>query len=105
MILLLLAACTADVDSAVVDTACESAPSTSWDNFGVDFTRQHCQSCHASTSGSRQGAPESVTFDDEDAFWTHSDRALERVLAGEMPPQDGVTPDEKTRLELWLTCD
>lgn len=113
--LLVLVGCTPDpVDPA--DTGedpaftgpaiCEDAPVTTWDNFGAGFLTQHCLACHASTAPDRHDAPDDVTFDTEEEAWTWSERIVARA-AGEaptMPPQGGVSADDRYLLEVWLTC-
>lgn len=85
---------------------CAEGPVTTWDNFGSGFVVQHCQTCHASTTPDRHGAPESVTFDDEEQVWTWADRILARTTGPEpdMPPRGGVDDDDRYRVEVWLTC-
>lgn len=102
--LLLLVACAGD--EAEPDPFCEDAPVVTWDSFGQDFLRQNCQSCHASTSPERNGAPEDVTFDTEEDAWTWADRILERSTPDPptMPPRGGLEEDDQRRLEVWLRC-
>jgi uncharacterized membrane protein len=85
---------------------CEDAPVVTWDNFGAGFVTQSCQSCHASTTPDRHGAPEDVVFDTEEDVWAWSDRILVRSIGEEptMPPQGGVSEDDRYLLEVWLTC-
>ncbi len=122
---LLLAACQGDdddapstadptaesADTAVVDTGtpadavCADAPRITWENFGAGFVTEACQSCHASTTPNRQGAPASVTFDSEEEALALADRILARVVdAGDMPPQGGITSDDRYLVEVWLRC-
>ncbi|MFT6145500.1 MAG: cytochrome c5 [Myxococcota bacterium] len=85
---------------------CDDAPPTTWDNFGAGFVTENCQSCHASTSIDRNGAPETVTFDSEDDLWANSPDVLD-VTTGDlprMPPQGGVSDSERERLEVLLQC-
>lgn len=85
---------------------CATAPVTTWDNFGAGFVAQSCDTCHSATTLDRHGAPPDVTFDTEEEVWEWSDRILERTT-GEtptMPPQGGVSDDDRYRLEVWLTC-
>ncbi|MCP4917707.1 MAG: hypothetical protein GY913_12350 [Proteobacteria bacterium] len=103
----LLLACAGDVaDSGLVeDPICAEAPVTTWDNFGSGFVVQNCQTCHASTSDNRLGAPEEVVFDTKEDVWEHADRVLARsVVEADMPPQGGVTEEDRERLDIWLTC-
>jgi uncharacterized membrane protein len=86
--------------------ACADAPVLTWANFGAGFLIENCQSCHASTSPDRNGAPESVTFDTEAEALALQDRILIRAAgdAPDMPPEGGITEEDRHRLELWLTC-
>lgn len=84
---------------------CADLPVTTWDNFGAGFVTQSCQTCHSSTSPNRLGAPEDVTFDDAEQVWAQADRVLQRVVTdADMPPQGGVTEEDRRRLDIWLTC-
>lgn len=85
---------------------CADAPVVTYANFGEGFMTQHCQACHATTTPDRHGAPESVTFDDEASVDQWSDRIVARSLGEEptMPPQGGVSEDDRYLLEVWLTC-
>jgi uncharacterized membrane protein len=86
---------------------CADAPVVTWDNFGAGFMTQHCQACHASTAPDRHGAPAEVVFDTEEDAWAWADRVLARAIGeGEatMPPQGGVSEDDRYLLEVWLTC-
>lgn len=92
-------------DSAVEAGDCSTA--VTWDNFGRGFVTQHCQPCHGSGSVSRNGAPEPVQFDTEDQVWTMADRVLVRATGTtpSMPPEGGVSDDDRELLRMWLTCD
>ena len=107
MILALLLACGEEARDSGVDTGlCADAPITTWDNFGQGFVTQHCQSCHASGSDNREGAPVEVDFDDEETALGHAARILARVVESQdMPPMGGVTEDDRYRVEVWLSCD
>ena len=99
---LLLTAC----DPADEAFPCEDSPVVTWNSFGESFVTQHCQACHASTSANRNGAPESVSFDDLDSALSHADRIL-AVATGAtpiMPPEGGVDSDDRLLLETWLRC-
>jgi len=77
-----------------------------WDSFGQDFTRANCQPCHSSTSASRNGAPESVTFDTREDVLERADRVLSSA-AGDtptMPPSGGLEADDQEKLKIWLEC-
>lgn len=90
----------------VEDGPCADAPVLTWDNFGGGFLVENCQACHASTAPDRQGAPSDVVFDTEEDAWAWSARILARATgdAPDMPPQDGIDADDRTRLDLWLRC-
>lgn len=110
-ILLALAACQGDDGATTSETAdtgpslCDDAPVVTWENFGSGFTTESCQACHASTATDRQGAPEAVVFDTEEDALAHADSILGRVIdMGDMPPQGGVTEDDRYLVEVWLSC-
>lgn len=91
------------------DTAvdlCDGEASPAWETFAAGFFTQNCQSCHASTTLERQGAPESVTFDTEAEVLAMADRILARATgdAPDMPPEGGVPADDRLLLEIWLSC-
>ncbi|MCB9778971.1 MAG: hypothetical protein H6742_10440 [Alphaproteobacteria bacterium] len=93
------------LDSAT-EAFCQDAPVVTWNSFGQGFTTEACQTCHASTTAERNGAPDSVTFDTLDDVRAHSDRILARATGDEpdMPPRGGVSDDDRARLEIWLRC-
>lgn len=96
-----------DTGAPAADTgACADAAALSWASFGAGFFVQNCQSCHASTSPDRHGAPPDVTFDDEASVRARADRVLARAAgdAPDMPPSGGVSLAEREKLTLWLTC-
>jgi hypothetical protein len=91
------------------DTAaafCDGVPTLAYTNFGEGFLRENCQGCHASTAPDRYDAPEDVFFDTVEDAWAWSARILARSTGDDpsMPPQGGVTADDRTRLEWWLRC-
>ena len=93
----------ADTD---VDPICEDAPVTTWANFGEGFLLQACQPCHASSTAERNGAPETVVFDTEAdaALFAGSILAAATGEDPSMPPEGGVSDDNRYFLEAWLTC-
>ncbi len=98
-------------ETALSDTAdtadpCFEVPLIDWNTFGQSFILHNCQGCHASYTENRHDAPEDVTFDSVDQVWTLADRVLARATgdSATMPPQGGVTDDDRTRLEWWLLC-
>ncbi len=113
LLLAALAACGADKGEAGVDSGdtgtpawCDDAPVLTWANFGEGFVTESCQSCHASTTLDRRGAPADVVFDDRETTLALGDRVLARATGDRptMPPQGGVTDDDRERLAIWLTC-
>lgn len=97
------------IDTDPPDTAaafCDGAPTLAYTNFGEGFLRENCQGCHASTTPERYGAPDHVTFDTVEEAWTWSARILVRSTGESptMPPQGGVSADDRTRLLWWLRC-
>jgi uncharacterized membrane protein len=101
-----LAACAAGdaVDTAA--DACADAPVVTWESAGEALITENCQSCHASTSLERQGAPESVTFDTHAQVIERKADIL-RVTNPEtrtMPPSLALSDDDAAQLEIWLSC-
>lgn len=97
-----------EVDTEPADTGlCATSPVVTWDSWGRGFVTENCQSCHASTSSDRNGAPEGVVFDTEADVWDQAAMIL-AVATGDkpiMPPMGGVHEDDRYLLEVWLTCD
>jgi uncharacterized membrane protein len=93
-------------DSVASDTACSDAPTVTWNSWGQGFMKEACQSCHASTTENRYGAPDEVVFDTLEQTWDQADRILIRSVGDSpsMPPQGGVNADDRQRLAWWLTC-
>lgn len=116
MTLLLLLACTGAGDSAAAgdDTGlCADPPLVTYETFGAGFLTENCQTCHASTSPNRYGAPDTVVFDTVDDAWAQADRILARAVTAvdddddatdPMPPMGGSSADDRYLLEVWLTC-
>ncbi|MFT4976966.1 MAG: putative membrane protein [Myxococcota bacterium] len=102
--LLLLVACSGDDADDIA--FCDDAPVVTYANFGDGFMTENCQTCHASETPDRNGAPESVIFDTLDDILDQSDRILDRAAAEEatMPPAGGVSEDDRYLLDVWLTC-
>lgn len=104
----LMLACSNGKES-VVDTAalfCKDAPTVNYDNFGHGFMTENCQGCHASTAPNRYGAPEDVAFDSVEDCWRWRERILARSVGEDasMPPNGGVSEDDRTRLSWWMIC-
>lgn len=99
---LLLMAC----EGVEEDLFCEDVPVLTWDNFGADFMLHSCQTCHASSTLDRHGAPESVSFDTYERVIEQRGRILDQVTGEEpfMPPSGGISEDEQWKVEVWLRC-
>lgn len=104
---LFLACSDKDGESGGAETGlCADAPVLMYANFGEGFLIENCQSCHASASGDRNGAPEGVVFDTLADVVSQSALILD-VATGDdpsMPPQGGVDEEDREKLEIWLTC-
>ena len=100
-------------DTSTADPLCADAPIVTFETFGAAFMTENCQSCHASTSANRNGAPAEVVFDagdgvvDKDVTWSWAERILARATSDPigMPPMGGTTDDDRYRLTVWLTCN
>jgi uncharacterized membrane protein len=107
-LLLGLMACNkADTDTGE-DPFCADKPVETYENFGQGFMLQNCQICHTTTvtGDARNGAPESIHFDDEEDVAVQV-AAILGVATGPspiMPPSGGVSDDLRERLEIWLRC-
>lgn len=87
------------------DTGTDCSDPPTYDNWTQGFLDGKCQSCHASTSPNRNGAPPSVAFDTRAMADQWRDRIEVTVFEeGSMPPSGGVTSTEKVLLEQWLYC-
>jgi uncharacterized membrane protein len=85
---------------------CADLPLLTWQNVGQGLLRENCQSCHASTSVDRQGAPADITFDTEEQALALRASIL-RVIdpaAPTMPPAMDLEPAAVEQLEIWLSC-
>jgi hypothetical protein len=88
---------------------CERGPVVTYDTFGRGFMAAYCNGCHGSTVIDRRGAPPGILLDDRETVSMLSDRIFARVLppdgsAPTMPPAGGITPDDRERLVVWLSC-
>ena len=98
---------TSSADSAqTLEEFCAEVPLLNYANFGQGFITENCQGCHASTTTERYGAPAEAYFDTVQDCWNWADRILVRSAGDDatMPPQGGVTEDDRTRLQWWLLC-
>lgn len=106
---MILASCsdkTTEDDTGSPPGACDDAPVVTWNNFGQGFLIENCQSCHASTSPNRHDAPEAVVFDTLADVKAQKDRIQARALGEDptMPPEGGVSDDDRALLQIWLDC-
>lgn len=103
---LLLGCADKNEESGGDSSFCGTAPTVTWDTWGAGFVTESCQSCHASTSPDRNGAPDGVVFDTEEDVAARASLIL-AVATGDaptMPPEGGVSEDDRALLEIWLTC-
>ncbi|MDP2308163.1 MAG: hypothetical protein Q8P18_19240 [Pseudomonadota bacterium] len=104
MILFLLACGTEPADTAASDSGtCETA--VTWQNFAQGYFASYCQSCHASTTPDRHGAPEGVDFATEAETREQAAAVRRTVLTNStMPPGGGLLEDDVALLTEWLDC-
>ena len=87
------------------DTGIDCREPPTYNTWVRGFLEGKCQSCHASTTPTRHGAPPNVFFDSEMATEEWRERIYATIFEeGSMPPSGGVTQDEKILLEQWLDC-
>lgn len=111
---MLLVACDTDEDAGESESSggeldCETSSVITYDTFGRGFLAAYCNGCHGAAVANRQGAPPGIIFDTAEAASMFADRIEIRVLDDEdelppMPPAGGVTPEDRERLHVWLTC-
>ena len=84
---------------------CIDVPIVTYASFGQGFLTFSCQGCHASGSVDRQGAPDSVTFDDHQQVIQWLPRIYHRTYVTlDMPPALGVFEEDLERLRIWVEC-
>ena len=78
----------------------------SWANFAEGFLVENCQSCHASTSVDRHGAPAGVVFDTLNDALEQAARIGVRAAGDDatMPPAGGISEEDRALLAAWLAC-
>ena len=95
-------------DALEVDEApCPDDSELTYDNFGRAFLDSHCQRCHASDAGDRNGAPRGFTFDTREQVLEHRERIFVRAAGDNtsMPPgPDDPPAEERALLAEWLAC-
>ena len=88
-----------------INEDCVDAPTVTYASFGQGFLTFSCQGCHGSSSVDRQGAPESVTFDDHEQALQWLDRIYQRTYVTlDMPPALGIFDEDLERLRIWVEC-
>ena len=95
----------ADTQEPEISEECIDAPLITYASFGQGFITFNCQGCHGSGAPDRQGAPESVTFDnhEETLFWL--ERIYQRThISRDMPPALGIFEEDQERLRIWIDC-
>lgn len=106
-LLAVASACSDKSGDSVGDTdPCAGEPTVTWSTWGQGFLTENCQTCHASTSPDRDGAPETVVFDTEEEVLAQASLILS-VATGDapsMPPEGGISDEDRALLEIWLTC-
>ena len=77
-----------------------------YESFGRGFLIENCQSCHASTTLDRNGAPFDVVFDEREQVEEYLDDIYRVILSenASMPPNGGITEDDLLFLSQWLIC-
>ncbi len=111
---LVFAACVAARDEGTSSNStgaldCETSSVITYDTFGRGFLAAYCNGCHGGAVANRRGAPGDVVFDNAEDASMLADRIAVRVLQADdelppMPPGGGVTPDDRERVRVWLTC-
>jgi len=86
---------------------CEQAPIVNYENFGQAFLTHNCQSCHASTTENRYGAPENVIFDTKENVSDWHTRIYETTIGKQlsMPPAGTLNDEDQVMLYWWLVCN
>ena len=102
---LVVAGCDAAAPAVDECAGTTSAPGPTWDNFGHAFFISRCQSCHASTTPNRFGAPIAVTFDSESQVVGQKVQVFDAVITNQtMPIGGGVPTEDLDKLTKWLNC-
>jgi uncharacterized membrane protein len=88
------------------DTSSENCSLTpTYEEWAYGFFRGKCQSCHASNTTERYGAPEHITFDNYEQIQIWIEAIEQTVLINQtMPPSGGITDEETILLQQWLSC-
>ena len=101
-----------EMDSGTTDTSqeetnedCIDVPTITYASFGQGFITFSCQGCHGTGSADRQGAPESVTFDNHEQALQWLPRIYQRTYVTlDMPPALGIFDEDLERLRIWVEC-
>lgn len=104
-ILLLLLGCD---DGVETDDPCVDDPPLTWENFGLNHMRTHCNGCHGSQlrDGLRNDAPMGIDFDTWQGVVQWGERIQIRTIEEKnMPPLGGPTEAELERFAQWMACE
>ncbi len=100
--------CALGCESSWESAACPpEGTDLTYESFGRGFIGAHCQSCHASNSEERRGAPKGISFDTHDEVIEWIDRIYDRSAGDStsMPPgPDDPPAEDRDKLEVWLAC-
>ncbi len=92
----------------IEDHPCPQGGTTlTYENFGKAFFAENCNSCHSSTNGERNGAPDDFSFETLDEIHEHKDRIFVRAADANdsMPPGPDDPPlADREKLADWLAC-
>lgn len=97
-----------DAPTTIQEHPCPPGGTTlTYQNFGKGFIDAQCQSCHASRSLERRGAPAEHFFDTREDVARQAERIFVRSAANNtsMPPgPDDPSGEERAKLADWLAC-
>ena len=94
-----------DTQEPEVSEECIDVPLITYSSFGQGFITFNCQGCHGSGAPDRQGAPESITFDNHEEVLGWLDRIYQRTYVSlDMPPALGIFDEDLERLRIWVEC-
>jgi hypothetical protein len=99
-----LTACGSDGLGDATGSTCPTDSALTYENFGQDFMRLHCLSCHASSG------PESPKFDRLDQIQAKAGDIDRAAAAGPkatntfMPDGGSVDKADREKLGEWLAC-
>ena len=104
---LVLAACSIGGQTLEQHPCPDGGTMYTYDTFGAPFFGRYCDTCHARSSETRNGAPQNVNFDTRDDVIRWRDRIFDNAAADNtsMPPGPNDPPAvERAALADWLAC-